>query len=224
MILKKKYIILGMIGCLCFGIGDWLLGYVDPTPIDGDIFYFIRAGHGADYDTLKAAVTLAFAVAGTFFLCPGLIHLADIAKDGKTAARLRLSGALCCMGWIMLHLTVTVNTAVFSEAAKIGGTELAVMLSNRLEKICLPVTYGSFLLVGAAFVLLIIDILRGKTALKKTAAVFAPVIPALIIAVISAVLPRSPFSYGLYTFNMNGGLLVWFAYLLTRAGKTDPVA
>lgn len=36
MALQKKFIIFGMIGCLCFGIGDWLLGYVDPAPIEGN--------------------------------------------------------------------------------------------------------------------------------------------------------------------------------------------
>lgn len=221
MILKKKYIIFGMIGCLCFGIGDWLLGYVDPMPIDGDIFYFIRAGHGADYDTLKAAVTLAFAAVGTFFLCPGLLHLADIAKDGETAGWLRLAGALCCIGWATLHLNVAVNVAVFSEAAKIGGNGLAVTLSNRLGNVCLPVTYGSFLLIGMGLVILTAGILRKKTVLHKSAVIFIPVIPALVIIVISQLLPHSPFSYGLYTFNMNGGLLVWLAYLLTQAGRTD---
>lgn len=37
----------GILGSLCFGVGDWLLGYVDPTPIGENIFYFISAGHGA---------------------------------------------------------------------------------------------------------------------------------------------------------------------------------
>lgn len=44
MALNKRYIIFGIIGCLCFGIGDWLLGYVDPAPIEGNIFLFYPCG------------------------------------------------------------------------------------------------------------------------------------------------------------------------------------
>lgn len=83
MALQKKFIIFGMIGCLCFGIGDWLLGYVDPAPIEGNVFYFIRAGHGAGYNLSKAAFALALAMAGMCFLYPGFVHIADIVKDEK---------------------------------------------------------------------------------------------------------------------------------------------
>lgn len=40
----------GMIGCLCFSIGDWMLGYVNPALVESDIFFFIRMGHGVGYD------------------------------------------------------------------------------------------------------------------------------------------------------------------------------
>lgn len=36
---NKRYWGFGIVGCICFGIGDWLLGYVDPAFIEGDIFY-----------------------------------------------------------------------------------------------------------------------------------------------------------------------------------------
>ena len=83
MALQKKFIIFGMIGCLCFGIGDWLLGYVDPAPIEGNVFYFIRAGHGAGYNLSKAAFALALAMAGRCVLYPGIFHIAGIVKDEK---------------------------------------------------------------------------------------------------------------------------------------------
>ncbi len=37
MALQKKFIIFGIIGCFCFGIGDWFLGYVDPALIERDV-------------------------------------------------------------------------------------------------------------------------------------------------------------------------------------------
>ena len=37
--MNRKYAIHGIIGCVLFGIGDWLLGYVDPGEVTGDVFY-----------------------------------------------------------------------------------------------------------------------------------------------------------------------------------------
>ncbi|MCM1100030.1 MAG: hypothetical protein NC079_04795 [Clostridium sp.] len=217
---QKKYCILGLIGCLCFGIGDWLLGYVDPMPVEGDVFYFIRAGHGADYNTLRVGVTLALAVVGIFFLYPGFIHIADIAKDGKTKRLLGYAFGLCSVGWMMLHLLVSVNVLVFSETAKSVGCEFAAVLSNRLGNAGLAVEKCAALFAVGAGILLIIAILRRNTCLKKSAVVFSPVIPMLIIIVIARVLPQSAFSYGLYTFNMNAAMMVWFVYLFAAGNKT----
>ena len=41
--MNRKYAIHGIIGCVLFGIGDWLLGYVDPGEVTGDVFYNILA-------------------------------------------------------------------------------------------------------------------------------------------------------------------------------------
>lgn len=214
MALNKRYIIFGMIGCLCLGIGDWLLGYVDPTPIGEDIFYFIRAGHGAGYNLSKAAFTLVLAMAGICFLYPGFVHIADIAKDEKTKRSLGYAFGLCSVGWIALHILVSVNVLVFAQAEKNGGRELAVTLSNRLGDAGLAALFCIFLLIAVPLVKLSIDILRRKTCLKRTAALFSPIVPMTIIFIVAQMLPLSSFSYGLYTFCMNGGMLVWFAYLL----------
>ena len=36
--MDKKYAIQGIIGCLLFGIGDWLLGFVDPGKVEARCF------------------------------------------------------------------------------------------------------------------------------------------------------------------------------------------
>lgn len=216
MTLQKKYWIFGIIGCLCFGIGDWLLGYINPEPVESGVFYFIRAGHGADYDTFKVGVTLALAAFGIYFLYPAFIHIADIAKEEKIKHVLKYTFALCTMGWIMLHLLVSVNVLVFSEAERGVGREAAVTLSKKLNNAGLPIVAFVCLFIGGAFIALIVSILRGNTVLEKTAVVFTPIVPMLIIIGISILLPSSEFAYGLYTFNMNAGMIVWFLYLLIR--------
>lgn len=221
MIMNKKHIIFSIIGCLCFGVGDWLLGYVDPAPIEGNVFYFIREGHGAGYEPLKAVVSLVLAMMGICFLYPGFTHISDIAKNEKSKRGLEYTFVLCSFGWLALHILVSVNVIVFSEAEKSGGRELAVTLSGSLSNAGMSAMILIYLFVGASFVLLFVDILRQKTCLKRSAAVFSPLIPMGVISAAALILPQSPFSYGLYTFCMNGGMLVWFGYLLGVNRKCD---
>lgn len=214
MVLQRKYCIFGLIGCLCFGIGDWLLGYVNPALVEGADLYFIRAGHGVAYNTLRVDITLALAVLGIFFLYPGFVHIADIAKEGKMKRFLGYAFGLCSAGWMMLHLLVSFLVLVFSEAEKGGGHELAIALADRLGSAGMMIEKSTSLFTVGAGILLIVAILHRNTCLKKKAVVFSPIVPMVIVIVIAQVLPQSAFSYGLYTFNMNAAMIVWFVYLL----------
>lgn len=204
----------GVLGSFCFGVGDWLLGYVDPTPIGENIFYFICVGHGAGYDPWKIVVTLVMAMVGMCFLIPGMVCIADVARKSGARRLLRYLFMLCAVGWIVIHFAVAVNVLVFLLAERAGGRELAVTLSHGLDSACLLFLYCAYVFVAAALITLMVLILCGKTHLKRTAALFTPAIPMGIIAAVSGVLPASPFAYGLSTFCMNGGLIVWFVYLL----------
>ena len=79
----KKYAIQGIIGCVLFGVGDWLLGFVNPDKVEGDTFYFISAGHGTDYADWKILVTMVCAVIGVLFMYQGCVHIADYMVDEK---------------------------------------------------------------------------------------------------------------------------------------------
>ena len=64
----RKYWLLGILGAACFGIGDWLLGYVDPSIVNKS-FSVIKAGHGAGYDLTKFTVTRCSARSGCRLSC-----------------------------------------------------------------------------------------------------------------------------------------------------------
>ena len=109
---------------------------------------------------------------------------------------------------------------MFSVAERASGRELPVTLSHNMDSACLLFLYCAYAFVAVALITLMILILCGKTRLKRTAALFTPAIPMGIIAVVSGILPKSPFAYGLSTFCMNGGLIIWFMYLLFHQNTT----
>lgn len=128
----KLTLLCGLLGCMCFGVGDWLLGYVDPTPIGENIFYFISAGHGVGYDAWKIVVTLVMAMVGMCFLIPGMVSIADVAQKSGERSLLRYLFMLCAVGWIVIHFAVAVNVLVFSLAESCFSSTAPMCLWRQL--------------------------------------------------------------------------------------------
>ena len=218
---QKKYWISGIIGSICFGIGDWLLGFVDPTVPEAKVFYYIRMGHGAQYAGWKIHVTLILAMVGICFYLPAMKHIADVMKEERIRGLLGPAFSLCAVGWMVLHLIVTLNVAFFHETFALTGWDKATRISGSTIGYSVFGLYPAMVFIAVPICLLSILILLEKTVLRKMAFCFSPLLWMLIWFTAAQELPTSPFSYGLYTYCMNGAMLVWFLYLLTRKTPTS---
>ncbi len=212
--MDRKYVIQGIIGCALFGIGDWLLGFVDPGEVPADVFYFISAGHGAEYPDWKITVTLVCAIIGVLFLWQGFMHISDLMKEEKERSGAARVFTFMTYSWLIIHFVVTIMVFIYSYSCRTIGTEQAVIISNGLDKVLDPCILIAYIILGIALIDLIIVIARGRTKLKRVDAFITPLTWMLLIGAISLILPASPFSKGLYTFCMNGGMIVWFIRLL----------
>lgn len=212
--MEKKYALQGIAGCLLFGIGDWLLGFVDPAKVNGDVFYFISAGHGADYPLWKITVTLITAVIGALFMHQGCVRVSDLMKHDSDRSGASRVFAFLTISWLVLHLVVTVNVCAYSCVCRDLGSEQAAQLSHSFSKALGGGLYISYFFIAAALADLVIVIARGRTYLRRREAFFTPLTWICLIGAVSLVLPESPFSKGLYTFCMNGGMILWFARML----------
>ena len=212
----KKYSLQGIIGCLLFGIGDWLLGYVDPTDVTGDVFYFISAGHGADYPVRKLTVTMISAVIGVLFMQQGCVHISDVMKDEKDKAGAARVFTFLTYAWLVIHFVVASNVFAYSYICRNFGSEQAAQFSKELGKILDPCLYISYFIFIVAMIDLILVIAKGRTYLSRREAFFTPLTWICLIGGVSLLLPESAFSKGLYTFCMNGGLMIWFIRMVFR--------
>ncbi len=219
--MEKKYAVQGIIGCVLFGIGDWLLGFVDPGEIKEDVFYFLSTGHGAGYPSWKIKVTLALAVIGVLFLQQGFVHISDIMKAEKDKAGAERVFTFLTYAWLIIHFAVTIIVFVYSYTSRTVTNEQAVLLSNALDKIFDPCILIAYLILAISLIDLVIVIARGSTELKRTDALFTPLTWIVLIGAVSMILPNSPFSKGLYTFCMNGGMIAWFITLLLKKHPND---
>ena len=210
---SRKLWMLGIIGCLLFGIGDWLLGYVAPGQIGAE-FHVMRVGHGADYSLVKVAITLLFGVIGTAFLIPGFRAQADILKDEKRKPLFRFLMSLCVVAWLVIHTTVSVGIYIYSWCMHMGDPALAHNLTIDVMDLFQPMQIVSYVFLAVPLVMQIVDIVRGKTVCNRKAVLFTSVVWMCVFSVIAKVLPASPFANGLDTFSMNAGMIVWLGYLI----------
>ena len=211
--------ICGIIGCLLFGTGDWLLGFTDPG-IVSEKFSVIKAGNGADYDLARIVWTLTLGTAGMFFLIPGFRAQADILRDEKRKPLFRFLMTLCTVSWIVIHTTVSAGIYVYSWCMHRGDSELAQALTLDVMALFQPMQIIAYIFLAVPLIVQIADIVRGKTVCGKTAVLFSPLVWMAVFAGTAKILPPSPFANGLDTFCMNGGMTVWLLYLcICASGK-----
>ena len=214
----QKYWLCGMIGAVCFGIGDWLLGYVDPGIVN-ESFSVIKAGHGAGYDLFKITITLLFGAIGVPFLVLGCVKMADLITEEKKKKTFRFWMALLPVGWLIIHFTVSIFIYAYSWSMQNGMAETAEKLAADTQHMMQPAQIVSYLFIGIPLVLLIIYSLRGKTALKKRSQFFTPLLWMALLSGLKFIVPATPFSNGIDTFCMNAGLIIWFAYLMAAKAE-----
>lgn len=215
----KKECIFGIIGCVCFGIGDLLLGIVDPTPLY-DNFSIITAGHGASYSLTKVSITIALGVLGMVFLLPGFQGVAKIFTDEKKRPRFSYAMQLCAISWLVIHLTVSTGIFVFSYTARQFDLDTAHEITLAVIGLFRAGQWVTYVYLAVALLWLTIAIFRGQTVLKKSAVFFSPLVGMAILSAVAKLLPLSYFAKALDTFSMNGAMIIWFVFLIFCEKRT----
>lgn len=210
-----RYWLFGIVGAVCFGIGDWMLGYVDPDGI-GEAISVIRAGHGAGYDLKKIAATVLLGAVGVPFLLLGCARIAELETEETGKRRLRRAMLLLPVGWLLIHFTVSVGVYAYSWCMHAGESDMAVELARAFTRLFAGTTVVASLFALYPLLLLTVDTLRGKMTLPKSSLLFSPILWMALLSALKFVVPPTPLMNGIDTFCMNAGLIVWFAYLIVE--------
>lgn len=211
---NRKYWIFGIVGSLLFGVGDWLLGWVDPTPVSA-AFSVLKAGHGAEYPMAKLAITLTLGALGVPFLLAGCAHMAELVKEERRSA-FRYAMALLPVGWLLIHFTVSCGLFAYSWNMGAGQEGAALDMALATMNLFRGSQLVAYAFAGVPLVLLPVYVFKGWTSLEKSSQWFTPFLWMALLAAVKFVAPATPFTNGIDTFCMNGGLIVWFAYLLLK--------
>lgn len=212
---NRKFWILGLIGCALFGVGDWLLGYVDPQPVS-EAFTVLKLGHGKGYALWKIVLTLFLGVMGVPFMMAGCMRMAALVTDEKRKNATKWSMMLLPVGWLLIHFTVSCGIWVYAWNRQKGDSSLALRMAEDAMRMFQSTQIVADLLAGVPLLLLVNYTLRNKTALKKSSLLFTPLLWMALFSAVKFLVPVTPFTNGIDTFCMNAGMMIWFAYLVVK--------
>lgn len=215
-LMEKIHVICGLIGSLCFLIGDILLGWVNDERVDKRAHSFISMEHGKGYKRSKIFWTMTLAAIGIPFLYLGMMHCGDIALDAAWKEWISISFALTSVAWFIIHIGVALNVYVYSWVADNVSEEKAIDASSETKKTFSVMMIVADVIAFAAFIIMIAALAKGKTTLPQYYIAFTPLVGACIAACIEKILPKSRLRKTVGTIQLNVGLIVWFLSMLVN--------
>ena len=211
---KKKLIlamVCGMLGCLCFGGGDWLMIYGDPA--HSGTLSWLTIGT-ASIPQWRYALAMALAFPGIILYGSGLFAAGELITDERGRRTYHYLNAFGMTPWIALHLFYVMILALYSWLNSNG-------FSDDSERICeglfaqlswlVPVSEAVMLPV---FVYWFWVQIKGRTVFPKVFAFTNVLVIFAVLKVISMLMPVSGFKLGFTNGLMSESMIIWFGTIL----------
>ena len=209
----KTALLCGILGCLCYGGGDWLMMVGNPS-YHGTLSWLTEGVATIPQWRFNLAMALAFP--GIILYGIALFAVEGYIKDGKQRKVYHYLNAFGLTPWIALHLFYVMILTLFSWMHGNGYTDSALAVCEGLfsrlswlvpvsEALMLPVFLYWFWLQ-----------LRGKTVFPKGMAFTNVLIIFALLKGLSLAMPVSAFRLGFTNGLMSESMILWFGIMLIR--------
>ena len=212
---KKKMIIcfvLGMVGCLCFGGGDWLMIYGN-TAHTGELYWLTQGIIGIS----PARNTIAMALAFPGIICygTGLFAMAGFIKDSRDRKIYRVLNIFGLTPWLCLHIFYILLLAIYAYMGSNGyqgADEICHAVYSSLSWI-IPLSEAFML---PPFIYYMYLQLRGKTYFSRLGGFFGAnvLVNYGVLYVVSLIMPDVPARLGFKNGLMSESMIILFAVLV----------
>lgn len=204
-------LICGMLGCLCFGGGDWLMIYGD-TAHSGSLYWLTEGAKQIAPWRNTLAMALSF---------PGIIlyGIALFAVEGCITGQKnrRVYHYLTVFGltpWLALHLFYIMILYLFAWLNGNGYAQAALPAAEALFAHLSWVVIASEALMLPPFLYWAWLLARGRSVLPRWMAAVNPLTVYAVLFVVKTCLPDSAFRIGFTNGLMSESMIVWFCMLL----------
>lgn len=208
--------ICGILGCLCYGGGDWLMVYGN-TAHTGELFWL--SDGVAQIAPWRNGLAMLLAFPGIICYGIALFYLEKFIRKEKERKIYHYLNALGLTPWMCLHLFYIMILYLYAWMNGNGYQEAALPACEALYAHLSWVVMASEVLMLPVFLYWFYVVVRGKTTLPKWMAAGNVLVFYVILSGIKSMLPDTPFRIGFTNGLMSESMIFFFLLLWIVGGK-----
>lgn len=223
-ITKKKItiaMVLGMLGCLCYGGGDWLMIYGDTA--HASALYWLTTG-AAGIAPWRNSLAMFLAFPGIICYGTALFFMEHFIKEEKQKKLYHYLNAFGLTPWMCLHLFYIMILYLFAWMNQNGYAEAALQVCPALYNHLAWIVMLSEAFMLPVFIYWFILQVRGKTYFPKWMAATNVLIIYGILYAVKSVMPDCAFRIGFTNGLMSESMFVFFLIILIVGRKNGRVS
>lgn len=217
---KKKMIIcfvLGMVGCLCFGGGDWLMMYGDST-YTGELYCLTQGVIGIS--PTRNAFAMALAFPGIICYGMGLFAMAGFINGNRERKIYRVLNIFGLTPWLCLHIFYIIFLAIYAYMGSngySGADEICYGVYASLSWV-IPLTEVFML---PPFIYYMYLQLRGKTCFSRLGGFFGAnvLVNYGVLYTVALLIPNGAVKLAFTNGLMSESMIILFAVLIICTAK-----
>lgn len=209
--------ICGLLGCLCYGGGDWLMIYGDAS-FTGKLFWLTSGA--AEIPAWRNGAAMALAFPGIILYGIALFYIGRFIKQKRERTIYHYLNAFGLTPWMCLHLFYIMILYLHAWMVRNGYAEAALSACEALYDHLSWVVLVSEVLMLPVFVYWFYLAVAGKTVLPRWTAACNVLAFYLLLFVIKNMLPDSPFRLGFTNGLMSESMVFFFLVIWLTGRKT----
>jgi len=209
----KALLFCGMLGCLCYGGGDWLMLYGDPS-YAGSLSWLTAGVTGIPQWRFNLAMALAFP--GIVLYGVALFAVENYIRTERDRRIYHYLNAFGLTPWIALHLFYIMILTLFSWMNTNGYAADSLAVCEGLYAQLYWLVPVSEALMLPVFIFWFYLQIRGRTEIPKRMAFTNVLIIFGLLKGLTMLMPVSAFRLGFTNGLMSESMIIWFGIMLIR--------
>ena len=206
--------ICGILGCFCYGGGDWLMIYGDTTS-SGELFWLTQGA--SQIAPWRNGLAMLLAFPGIIFYGIALFYIGRFIRGEKDRKIYHYLNAFGLTPWMCLHLFYIMILYLYNWMTNNGYSEAALPACEALYSHLSWVIMVSEVLMLPVFLYWFYVVVCGKTTLPRWMAAGNVLVFYVVFVTVKSLLPDTPFRIG-FTNGLMSESMIFFFLLIWIVG------
>ncbi len=206
--------ICGILGCFCYGGGDWLMIYGDTTS-SGELFWLTQGA--SQIAPWRNGLAMFLAFPGIIFYGIALFYIGRFIRGEKERKIYHYLNAFGLTPWLCLHLFYIMILYLYNWMTNNGYSEAALPACEALYSHLSWVIMVSEVLMLPVFLYWFYVVVCGKTTLPRWMAAGNVLVFYVVLLAVKSLLPDTPFRIG-FTNGLMSESMIFFFLLIWIVG------